>query len=129
MKDIFGKINNAIDAITDAMVSQISSINETKEYKYSDLAAYIKKMTSEYPEIKKITIAIDRSSEFEGKVYASERFIIRLVMLKDDNSPIIADKKSGDFLGTVIVADAIDTRLNDKMSGAASKTFMCSGGK
>ncbi len=129
MKDIFGKINNAIDAITDAMVSQISSVNEVKEYRYSDLQAYIKKMKSECPEISKFTIAIDRSSEYAGKVYASERFIIRLVMLREDNSPIIADRKGDDYLGTVIIADAIDTKLNEKIAGESNKTFRCSGGR
>ncbi len=129
MKDIFGKINKAIDVITDAMVSQLPTINETKEYKYSDLSSYIKKMKSEYPEIKKFTIAIDKASEYAEKVYASERFIIRLVMLKEDNTPIIADKKNEAYLGTVVVAEAIDMQLKEKMAGEANKTFRCSGGE
>ena len=106
MKDIFGKINKAIDVITDAMVSRIPAVNETKEYKYSDLSSYIKKMRSEHHEIKKFTIAIHKASEYAGKGYAGERFVIRLVMLNEDNTPIIADKKSDDYLGTVIIAEA-----------------------
>ncbi len=129
MKDIFGKINKAIDVITDAMVSRIPAVNETKEYKYSDLSSYIKKMRSEHHEIKKFTIAIHKASEYAGKGYAGERFVIRLVMLNEDNTPIIADKKSDDYLGTVIIAEAIDTQLKERMAGEANKTFRCPGGK
>lgn len=129
MKDIFGKINKAIDVITDAMVSRIPAVNETKEYKYSDLSSYIKKMRSEHHEIKKFTIAIHKASEYAGKGYAGERFVIRLVMLNEDNTPIIADKKSNDYLGTVIIAEAIDTQLKERMAGEANKTFRCPGGK
>lgn len=129
MKDIFGKINKAIDTITDVMVEQLPPVNETKEYRYSDLADYVKKMRAEYPDIQKFTIAIDRSSEYEGKVYASDRFIIRIVMLTADGAPIIADKKSNDYLGTVVIAEAIDTQLNDRMGEDTRKSFKCSGGK
>ena len=129
MKDIFGKINKAIDTITDVMVEQLPPVNETKEYRYSDLADYVKKMRAEYPDIQKFTIAIDRSSEYEGKVYASDRFIIRIVMLTAEGAPIIADKKSNDYLGTVVIAEAIDTQLNDRMGEDTRKSFKCSGGK
>ena len=129
MKDIFGKINKAIDTITDVMVEQLPPVNETNEYRYSDLADYVKKMRAEYPDIQKFTIAIDRSSEYEGKVYASDRFIIRIVMLTADGAPIIADKKSNDYLGTVVIAEAIDTQLNDRMGEDTRKSFKCSGGK
>ena len=129
MKDIFGKINKAIDTITDVMVEQLPPVNETKEYRYSDLADYVKKMRAEYPDIQKFTIAIDRSSEYEGKPYASDRFIIRIVMLTADGAPIIADKKSNDYLGTVVIAEAIDTQLNDRMGEDTRKSFKCSGGK
>ena len=129
MRDIFGKINKAIDTITDAMVEQLPSVNETKEYRYSDLANYVKKMRSEYPDIHKFTIAIDRASEYDGKVYASDRFIIRIVMLTADGAPIIADKKNEDYLGTVIIAEAIDAQLKERMGGEDKKSFKCSGGK
>ena len=111
------------------MVNHISATNEVKEYKYSDLSAYIKKMRVEYPEINKFIIAIDRASEYEGKVYASGRFIIRLVMLKEDNSPIIVGENCEEYLGTLIIADTIDAKLNEKMGGETKKTFRCSGGK
>ena len=129
MKDILGKINKAIDVITDAMVDQLSSINEVNEYKYADLQVYIKKMRSEYPEISRFRIAIDRSSECSGKVYASERFIIRIVMLDVSNAPILADKKNDDYIGTIVVAEAIDMRLMSRMAGEKVKTFICSGGR
>ena len=129
MSDLFNKINKAIDLITDAMVSQIPTINEMSVYKYSDLSTYIKDMKSEYPEIKRFTIAIDKVSEYAGKVYSNDRFMIKLVMLKDDNTPIIADKNSEYYLGTVIIAEAIDTKLKEKMNGKKNKTFKIMGEK
>lgn len=129
MKNILGKINKAIDAITDAMVAQLPSVNEAKEYRYSDLSNYAKKLKAEYPNIQKFTIAIDKSSEYAGKVYASDRFIIRIVMLTGKGSPIIVDKKSNNYLGTVVIAEAIDMQLKEIMAGTARKSFKCSGGK
>lgn len=127
MSDFFEKINKTIDIITDALVDQIPAVNETKEYRFADLSAYIKKMSKEHPEMRKFTIAISKSSEFSGKVYASERFIIRIVMLDENRVPIIVDGNPDEYYGTIIIAEAIDVRLKEKMGGEDKKTFTVGG--
>lgn len=126
MKGIFEKINKNIDIITDTMVELLPAVNETKEYKYSDLVTYVKKMRSKHPKIQKFVIVIDKNFEYAEKVYASERFIIRIVMLTEDGCPIIADKKSDEYLGTIIISESIDTKLKEKMAGKAKQSFVCS---
>lgn len=129
MKDILGKINKTIDVITDAMVEQIPSENEVKEYCYSDLNSYAKKMILDDDRIKRFTVAIEKATEFSGKVYANEHFIIRIVMLDEEGRPIYADAKGENYLGTTIIAEAIDAKLKEKMSGQSKKTFAYRGGK
>lgn len=129
MGDILKKLNKIIDSVADAMVEQLPAYTETREYKYEDLSEYVKRMVSEHPQIKKFTVSITRVSEFEGKVFASDRFLIRIVMLNEDKTPLISEGKKDSYIGTVVIAEAIDTKMKDKMGGEATRTFKYSGGK
>ena len=128
VKDVFGKINKAIDAISDIIVEDVSSINEVHIFTYRDLQRYVKERIKADESIKKFTISVVKSARFEAKIFASEKFVIRIVMLQEDKSPVFIDGNPNEYVGTIIIADEIDSELNTKMDGKDTKTFKCGRG-
>ena len=125
--DLFDKFSKVVDKFTDALVADMPDFNESKEYSWSDLVKYVKKMKSEYHMIKKFTVAVDRKSTFGQKVYSNERFVIRIVLLDENGAPIGLSKNDDAYLGTVVVAEAIDAKFKEKMGEQSVKTMIIKG--
>ena len=70
MKDILGKISKAVDAFTDVLTENVDSTNMVEIYRYADFKHYFLKKQKENPEIKRVTISIDKVSEFGNVVFS-----------------------------------------------------------
>lgn len=126
--ELFDKLNKVIDKVTDALVDEVPDFNESKEYSWADLVKYVKKMKAEYTAVKKITVAVEKKSDFGQKIFSSERFVIRIVLLDENGAPLISSPNADSYLGTIVIAEAIDAKLKEKMGDHSVKTMSFRGG-
>lgn len=122
MKDILGKISKAVDAFTDVLTENVDSTNMVEIYRYADFKHYFLKKQKENPEIKRVTISIDKVSEFGNVVFSEKKYLIRIVLLNEEKEPILFDQNPEEYVGTIIVASSIDKELADFMGEKKERT-------
>lgn len=129
MADIKSKLSKAVDAFTDVLTEGIDSKKSTGIYKYEDFCRYFRKMREKNPIIEKSTISVKRVNEFAGVRYPETKFLIRIVLLDKDNCPISINGNKEEILGSVIIANSIDTKLAEFMGEKTEKTVVREGDK
>lgn len=124
MSDLFEKISKAADAFADIITESENATKTVKIYTYQDFKRYFVKMKKEYPEILKCVISIEQGRQFDDVVYSENKYIIKLVMLKEDNNPVLFGNNPDSYVGTVIIASAIDKDMLDFMGDKTEKTVV-----
>ena len=122
MKEIIGINNKAADAFTHVLVEEVSATREVKEYTFRAFVLYYRKMIEEYPIIQMCTISLTKTHVVGERVYPDNKFIIRILMLDKDGRPIATDKED-EYVGTMVIASSIDTKLQNFMDGKNKKTI------
>lgn len=122
MSDFFSKISRAVDAFTDVLAEDIDSKKELAVYKYEDFRRFVVSRKKVEPRIKKCTIAVDQVKEFDGIVFPEMKYLIRIILLDETNHPIPIGNSMDVFMGDVIIASSIDTKLRDFMGDKKEKT-------
>lgn len=122
MNNLFSKISKAVDAFTDILTEDVSSIKKTELYKYSDFVSFVSQMRKNNPNVSKCTVSVNVKNEFNGIVYPEVKYIVRIVLLDKNGSPLRFDDNDEAYIGTVIIAASIDTKMNEFMNGKTVRT-------
>lgn len=122
MKNILGKLSKAVDAFTDVLTEDIESTNSVEIYRYADFKKYILSKRKENAEFKRATISIEKVDEFADVVFSEKRYLIRIILLNENKEPIVFDKNPDEYMGTIVVASAIDKELIKFMGDKTERT-------
>lgn len=127
VNEFFDKLSRAADAFAEVMTEGIKEEQNIKLYTYNDFRTIVLKKQREFPQITKCTISVQKRKEFDDMFFADEKYIIRIVMLDDERSPICVDNKNDEFVGAFVIADSIDRHLIEFMDGKTEKTVVVGG--
>lgn len=122
MGELFDKISKAVDAFADVITEKQTSTQVVEIYKYEDFRRYFLARRKEIPQIEKCTISVTQKKEFEETVFSENKYIIRILMLDGNGKPISFDEKEDSYVGTIVIASAIDKAMVDFMGEASEKT-------
>lgn len=125
--EILLKLSKAVDAFTDVLTEDVDSKKHTAIYKYEDFVCFVKENLKTNLNVKKCTIAIEQVSEFDGVIYPETKFLIRIVLLDKDNLPIAINANKEEYLGSITIANCIDTKLKNFMGERKEKTVAWKG--
>lgn len=117
MKDLFSKISKAIDAFTDVLTEDVSSIKQVPLFRYSDFKQFVSKTALQNPSAVKCKISVSKQTEFGGRVFSEKKFVIRVLMLNENETPLAIEGDQNAYLGTIAIASAIDRKLAEFMLG------------
>lgn len=124
MSEILAKLSKAVDAFTDVLTEDIDSTNNLERYKYDDFIEFCKTNRRKNSIVAKGTISVTKVTEFNGFRYPEAKFLIRIVLLDKCDRPIFINTRKDEILGTIIIANSIDTKLADFMGEKTKKTVV-----
>lgn len=124
MGTLFDKISRAVDAFAEIITEDVQSTKSVRLYTYEELKKYLEKMQKEYPEAAKCTVSVKKDKQFDDIIYSESKYIIKIIMLKGNGSPIYFDENEDSYVGTVIVASAVDKAMSHFMGDKTKKTVM-----
>ena len=87
----------------------------------------LKKNIKENPIVHKGIISVTKVTEFDGVRYPAAKFLIRIVLLDKKNCPISINGSENEILGSIAIANSIDTKLVDFMGEGTEKTIVLKG--
>lgn len=129
MKDnIFSKLSKAVDAFTDVLTEDIDSKINIGIYRYEDFVRFFKDSKRKNTSVEKCTIAVEQVDEFDGVTYPEKKFLIRVVLLNKESFPITLNGNEEEYMGCLVIANSIDTRLKEFMGDKKEKTVVWKGG-
>lgn len=76
MKDLFSKISKAIDAFTDVLTEDVSSIKQVTLFRYSDFKQFVSKTALQNPSAVKCKISVSKQTEFGGRVFSEKNLLL-----------------------------------------------------
>lgn len=112
----------AIDAATDVLTKDVSSMQKVTLYKYSDLTSFVSKMKCKFPSVSMCRVSMTARKEFGGMVFPENKYIVRVLLLKEDGRPVCLEGENDAYLGTVIIASSVDTKMDEFMKGETERT-------
>lgn len=122
MKNLLDKLSRAVDAFADVMTEDVVSVHNVKLYKYEDFKKYFLDIRKENAEVKRAKIYIEKVDEFDGNVFPEKQYLIRIIFINKLDEPVMFENKPNEYMGTVIVASAIDKDLLKFMDGKTERT-------
>lgn len=128
MGDLFSKFSKAVDAFTDVLTENVTAKKSVALYQYSDLSSFASKMKREYPAVGRLRVSLTKQNEFDGVVFPETKYVVRVLLLDGAGQPICIDGKSDAYLGTVVIASAVDAQMNEFMRGKTERTVAVRGG-
>lgn len=128
MSDLFSKFSKAVDAFADVLTENVTAKKSVALYKYSDLSSFVSQMKRKYPAVSRVCVSLTRQSEFDGMVFPETKYIVRVLLLDSAGQPISIDGKDDGYLGTVAIASAVDTQMDEFMRGRTERTVAVRGG-
>ncbi len=129
MSESLSKLSKAVEAFTDVLTEGIDSKKNIGIYKYEDFIKFFRENRKEYSIIKKCTISVTNVNEFDGVRFPEKKFLIRIVLLDKNNSPISINGKDDEILGNITIANSIDNKLVEFMGKRTEKTVVWKGEK
>ncbi len=122
MAHFLSKISKAVDAFTDVLVEDIDSKKNVAIYKYDDFKKFLIDKQKKEPRVKKCIIAVTQEKEFDGISFPEVKYLIRIILLDETGLPIPIGNSTEEFMGDIIIASAIDTKLKNYMGNKKEKT-------
>lgn len=127
MSDLFSKLSKAVDAFADVLTADVSSVKNAAIYKFSDLKSFVRQAKKEHPAVAMCRVSLTVQSEFNGKVFPEAKYIVRILLLEEAGQPICIGRPHDGYLGTVVIASSVDTKMNEFMKGKTERTVVVRG--
>lgn len=121
MSDLLKKISKAVDVFADTLTENTNSTREVQLYRYDDLKQYVVGKGKEYSSVKKAIISVEKAREFDGIIFSGDRYLIKIVLLDENKSPVYFEGRDDAYIGTIIIASSIDKTLQEFMGGKSEK--------
>lgn len=122
MGDLFMKFSKAVDAFADVLTEDVSSKKTVALYRYSDFTTFVNKVKENFPAVRGCTVSMTKKTSFEGTVFPEPKFLIRILLLQEDGRPASIEGDESGYLGTVVIASAVDTKMSEFMKGKTERT-------
>lgn len=129
MAEIISKVLKVVDAVTDVLTEDIDSKQNTGIYKFEDFVKFLRENRKTNSVVEKSTISVTKVTEFDGVRYPEAKFLVRIVLLDKENRPIYLNKRRDEILGSVTIANSIDTKLAEFMGEKTKRTVGWKEGK
>lgn len=124
MGELLNKIWKAVDAVSDIITQEESSMITVDMYTYDDFNLFCKKNIRENQNIMKCTLAVLRTKEFENMVFAEYKYVIRILFLDSLGNPIQVNSSQEAYMGLMIIASGIDRKLKELIGDYEKKTLI-----